>query len=144
MSQGIPLTDQDRWDWLISLRSAALAALTPSNPGVVLTCSALKEKYRDVIRTAHLKNNAVFVHIVFLSAPEAVLLARVQARQGHYMGANMVHSQLESLEVPGLDETDVPDVLTIDVSGTKAEVEAEVLRKIRETVARDMGIELGV
>ncbi|PBP15520.1 glucokinase [Diplocarpon rosae] len=53
MSRGIPLTDADRWDWLIRLRTEAMARLASTGAqGVVLTCSALKRKYRDVIRVA--------------------------------------------------------------------------------------------
>ncbi|PQE14830.1 thermoresistant glucokinase family carbohydrate kinase protein [Rutstroemia sp. NJR-2017a WRK4] len=52
MSKGIPLTDADRWDWLTALREESLRRLTSGSDGVVLTCSALKRKYRDVIRVA--------------------------------------------------------------------------------------------
>lgn len=133
MSHGTPLTDQDRWDWLIELRREAMFTLSqPSSPaGVVVTCSALKERYRDVIRIAHYNSPDVLVHFVYLHASEGVLLQRVGARKGHYMGANMVHSQLEVLEEPAKEET---DVISVDVSGTKAEVEAEALRKVKEAV----------
>jgi gluconokinase len=138
MSHGIPLTDQDRWDWLIVLRSAAMSTLSsPSSPaGVVVTCSALKQRYRDVIRIAHYNSPDVLVHFVYLHASEDVLLQRVGARKGHYMGANMVHSQLEVLEEPAKEET---DVISVDVSGTKAEVEAETLRKVKEAVQMELG-----
>jgi gluconokinase len=137
MSQGISLTDQDRWDWLITLRRAAMSKLSsPSCPsGVVVTCSALKQKYRDVIRIAHYNSPDILVHFVYLHATEEVLLQRVGARKGHYMGANMVHSQLESLEEPTPEET---DVISVDVSGTKDEVEAEALRRVREVVKTEM------
>src|SRR5689334_7698793 len=49
MAAGTPLTDADRWDWLITLREAAIQKLRTSN-AVIVTCSALKHKYRDVIR----------------------------------------------------------------------------------------------
>jgi gluconokinase len=52
------------------------------------------------------------------------------------MGANMVHSQLEVLEEPAKEET---DVISVDVSGTKAEVEAETLRKVKEAVQMELG-----
>ena len=137
MSHGIPLTDQDRWDWLISLRGAAMSALesSASPGGVVVTCSALKQRYRDVIRIAHYNHPDILVHFVYLHAPENVLLQRVGARKGHYMGANMVHSQLETLEEPTKEET---DVIRVDVSGTKDEVEAETLRRVREAVKNEM------
>ncbi|TAQ88537.1 hypothetical protein B7494_g3127 [Chlorociboria aeruginascens] len=131
MSQGIPLTDADRWDWLTLLRQESLRQLQKGSAGVVLTCSALKRKYRDVIRVAPYYHRDVLVHFVYLHATEKVLLERVMARKGHYMGANMVHSQFNILEVPGPDET---DVITVDVSGTVQEVEEEALEKIRQVV----------
>ncbi|KAK6843154.1 glucokinase [Apiospora arundinis] len=54
MRNGIPLTDADRWDWLTLLREESLRQLSKGNESVVLTCSALKRKYRDVIRVAPL------------------------------------------------------------------------------------------
>jgi len=137
MSKGHPLTDADRWDWLISLRTAALQRLSSGShpPGVVVTCSALKQRYRDVLRIANWYRPDVLVHFIYLHASEQVLLQRVQSRQGHYMGANMVHSQIQILEVPGKDEK---DILCVDVSGTKEEVEAEVLRRVRETVHEEL------
>lgn len=131
MRQGIPLTDADRWDWLTKLREEALGRLTQGDQGVVLTCSALKRKYRDVIRVAPYFSNDVRVHFIYLHAPAEVLLQRVAARQGHYMGANMVHSQLDILEEPGPEET---DVIAVDVSGTREQVETEALAKIREAI----------
>jgi gluconokinase len=136
MSHGTPLTDQDRWDWLIVLRDAAMQRLNNSGShGVVVTCSALRERYRDVIRIAHYNSPDVLVHFIYLHASEEVLLQRVGARQGHYMGANMVHSQLESLEKPSPGEK---DVLSIDVSGTMAAVEAEALAMIRAAVKSEL------
>jgi len=131
MAKGIPLTDADRWDWLTALRDESLHRLSSGFQGVVLTCSALKRKYRDVIRVAPYYSHDVLVHFVYLHASEKVLLQRVQTRQGHYMGANMVHSQFDILEEPGADET---DVISVDVSGTVAEVEADVLAKIQQAV----------
>jgi len=54
-------------------------------------------------------------------------------RHGHYMGANMVHSQFEALEKPGAEET---DVISVDVSGSIENVEEEALAKIRQAVQR--------
>ncbi|GAW22945.1 hypothetical protein ANO14919_124920 [Xylariales sp. No.14919] len=114
MANGIPLTDADRWDWLTLLREESLKKLASGADGVVLTCSALKRKYRDVIRVAPYFSHNVSLHFIYLHAPEAVLLERVGLRQGHYMGANMVRSQFEILEPPTAEET---DVISIDVSG---------------------------
>jgi gluconokinase len=126
MSAGIPLTDADRWDWLTALREASILELDKGSDGVVLTCSALKRKYRDVIRVAPYFTPNIHLHFIYLDAPEEVLLQRVSARQNHYMGANMVHSQFEVLERPKADEV---DVITIDVTRPAEAVMAEALDK---------------
>lgn len=126
MANGIPLTDADRWDWLTLLREESLRQLATGAEGVVLTCSALKRKYRDVIRVAPYYSHDVLLHFIYLHAPEAVLMERVGQRQGHYMGANMVRSQFEILEPPTAEET---DVISVDVSVPVTEVLAEVLAR---------------
>ena len=127
MSNGIPLTDEDRWDWLTKLREEALDQLAKSRGGVVLTCSALKRKYRDVLRVAGYFDHSLRMHIIYLDASENELLRRVQARQNHYMGANMVHSQFDILEPPHADET---DVIRINVSRTVDEVKQDALARV--------------
>lgn len=135
MSKGIPLNDADRWDWLTRLRDESLQRLSSGSQGVVLTCSALKRKYRDVIRVAPYYDHDVRVHFIYLHAPEEVLVRRVQARQGHFMGANMVHSQCSILQPPGKEET---DVISVDVSRSLEQVEEEALSKIRDAVKREL------
>ena len=135
MSAGIPLTDTDRWDWLTLLRTQAVSRITSGSQGVVVTCSALKRKYRDVIRVAPYYSHNVLVHFIYLHAREEVLVARVGARKGHYMPASMVHSQFGILEAPGEDET---DVISVDVSGSLEEVEEEALAKIRRAVREEL------
>ncbi|KAH8663125.1 glucokinase [Tricladium varicosporioides] len=135
MSRGTPLTDADRWDWLTALRQEALRQLSAGSQGVVVTCSALKRKYRDVIRVAPYYSHDVLVHFVYLHAREEVLIARVGARKGHFMGAQMVHSQCSILEAPGPDET---DVISVDVSGSLEQVEEDALAKIRQAVEHEL------
>ena len=144
MSQGIPLNDLDRWDWLIRLREAAVTRLSPSassatkaHTGVVVTCSALRRRYRDVIRVAAYEHHNVAVHFVYLRADEAVLMKRVQARQGHYMKSTMVHSQMELLEEPEQDEQTL-DVLEVDCSPALSKVQKMVVAKVREALADDV------
>lgn len=132
MASGHALTDGDRWDWLILLRQEAMSKLSGDTLGVVLTCSALKHKYRDVMRIAPYNDSNVLVHFVYLRANEELLLARVQARQGHYMKADMVVSQFDSLEEPTTEER---DCLTLDVSGTTLQVQdaaVELLKHVLE------------
>lgn len=134
MSNGIPLTDADRWDWLTSLRDESMRQINEGQTGVVLTCSALKRKYRDVIRVAAYYDHHLLIHFIYLDASEELLLQRVAQRQGHYMGANMVHSQFEVLERPSKNET---DVITVDVSRTLDEVKEDALAKVIETMGTD-------
>jgi gluconokinase len=133
MAAGIPLNDTDRWDWLILLRDQALEHLKRGSKGVVITCSALKKKYRDVIRTARLydEDPNANVHFVYLRADKETLLARVRARQGHYMKDAMVESQFAALEEP--DETEckqLKDVEIVDVKGTIQDVKELAMRAV--------------
>jgi gluconokinase len=133
MSNGIPLTDADRWDWLTALREESIRQLNAGKAGVVLTCSALKRKYRDVIRVAPYFSPNLHLHFIYLDAPEEVLLERVLSRQGHYMGANMVHSQFDILEPPTAEEI---DVISIDVTQTPERVAEETLDKVLKTMEK--------
>lgn len=129
MAAGTPLTDADRWDWLITLREKAVEALRSSN-SVIVTCSALKHKYRDVIRVANYEHPSIQVHFVYLKVDEATLKARVAARQGHYMKETMVHSQMATLEEP---EEDLEwDVMQVDVRNDKEVVKQNALKLVRE------------
>ncbi|KAI1404693.1 carbohydrate kinase [Hypoxylon fuscum] len=131
MANGIALTDADRWDWLTALREESLRQLASGAEGVVLTCSALKRKYRDVIRVAPYYSHDVVLHFIYLHAPEDVLLERVGLRKGHYMGANMVHSQFSILEPPTAEET---DVISLDVSGPMDDILRETLDKVLKKI----------
>lgn len=144
MRTGQPLTDADRWDWLILLREEALSTLlhpptttdptsSPAN-GVIVTCSALKRKYRDVLRIASYHHPRVRVHFVFLQASEALLLDRVRARKGHYMKDYMVRSQFQSLETP---QTDEGDVLSVDAGGTSEEVRVLAGQVVGDVMSQD-------
>jgi gluconokinase len=106
--------------------------------GVVLTCSALKRKYRDVIRVAAYYDQQLLIHFIYLDADEEMLLKRVAARQNHYMGANMVHSQFADLERPMDDEK---DVIKVDVSQTLDGVKAEAASQVLELMNRDVKTE---
>ncbi|KAK5990837.1 putative gluconokinase [Cladobotryum mycophilum] len=134
MRNGIPLTDADRWDWLTALREESMRQISEGSAGVILTCSALKRKYRDVIRVAAYYDHHLLIHFIYLDAPEEVLLQRVMSRQGHYMGANMVHSQFDILERPSESEK---DVTTIDVSRSINDVLQDALDRVIQAMSSD-------
>lgn len=90
MASGEPLTDIDREPWLEMVGDRLSATSGP----VVIGCSALKRKYRDIIR-ARVAEQVSFVH---LHAAEQVLEARVNERTGHFMPPALLRSQFEALE----------------------------------------------
>jgi gluconokinase len=116
MSSGIPLTDDDRWPWLSAMRDALA-----SHDRVVVTCSALKKSYRDLLRTAG------SVQFVFLAIDRSLAHDRIAARKGHFMTAQMLESQFATLEVPGSDE---PDVVAMDARLTVEELVASCTHKL--------------
>lgn len=141
MTAGTPLTDEDRWDWLISLRKAAIEILTPSPPsndkparapsGVIVACSALKQKYRDVIRVAAYGSPSVQIHFIYLRLSENALVERVTQRQAHYMKSGMIHSQLQVLEEPQEEW----DALTVEVEGSREDVQRRVSQLVAGKLA---------
>ncbi|KAL9617728.1 MAG: hypothetical protein Q9160_007502 [Pyrenula sp. 1 TL-2023] len=127
MASNVPLTDADRWDWLVTLREETMKALAQTS-GVVVTCSALKRKYRDEFRVVIYSHRNAKLHFLFLQAPEAILQQRVAARQGHYMKSSMVSSQFANLEEAQADETDMHSV---DVGVSEKEVQKQVSRLLK-------------
>jgi gluconokinase len=98
MAAGLALTDEDRREWLQSL-AARIAQARRAGQGLVVSCSALKRIYRDVLRAA--VPDLVFVH---LRGDRGLLQARMAARPGHYMPVALLDSQFAILEPPGVDE----------------------------------------
>lgn len=98
MAAGTPLTDANRQGWLEKI-AALLAAAAKHDEGLIVTCSALKRRYRDLLRAG-----ASDLRLVFLHGPRELLAERMAARRGHYMPASLLHSQLEALEPPQADE----------------------------------------
>lgn len=106
MASGIALTDDDRWPWLDLVGAALAGAPNPVDvfevvkpTGTVVACSALKKSYRD--RILSLAPNTQFVHLH--GSPE-LLSSRMKSREGHFMKAEMLKSQLDTLEELGPDE----------------------------------------
>ncbi|MEV5300093.1 gluconokinase [Amycolatopsis methanolica] len=95
MSSGHPLDDEDRWPWLHAI--AAWISDHQATGGVV-SSSALKRRYRDVLRTG---GDVWFLH---LDGPRDVLAERMQGRTGHFMPVSLLDSQLADLEPLETDE----------------------------------------
>ena len=121
MSAGIPLTDDDRWPWLRDL-AAWTSEQADQGRSTVMTCSALRRVYRDLLRTG--APETFFVH---LDAPEDVLLKRMGSRQ-HYMPTRLLRSQLDTLEPLAADEAGV----TVDSTRAPVAVVAEVAAAIQD------------
>jgi gluconokinase len=94
MRSGTPLTDGDREQWLQTLREIVARALA-AKEFAVLTCSALKAKYRE-----RLQGGDPRVKFVHLTGPRALLEERLKARRGHFMPPGLLDSQLAALEAP--------------------------------------------
>jgi carbohydrate kinase (thermoresistant glucokinase family) len=118
MAGGHPLTDEDRWPWLAVVRGWIDEHIAAEQPGVI-TCSALKRSYRDILRNEHV----VFVH---LHGTREQLLARLAARHGHFMPASLLDSQLADLEPPGPDE----QALQIDIGASPSVQAATIVDKL--------------
>lgn len=115
MRQGHPLDDNDRAPWLAAM-AAAIRDWNAKSETVVLSCSALKHRYRDVLRTGG------DVRFIYLAGSKALISSRLAARKGHYMPASLLDSQFAALEPPGDDEA-----ITVSIDGTPAEIAERAL-----------------
>ena len=99
MSNGVPLTDDDRWPWLLKL-GAAMRQAADEKGGVIAACSALKRSYRTALNG----HTGLPVRYVFLDGDRNTLFNRISARTDHYMPPGLLDSQLADLEKPAPDE----------------------------------------
>jgi len=106
MAAGQPLDDADRRPWLRLVAAWIDQRAAADEPGIV-TCSALRRVYRDVLRRD-------FVRFVHLTGDRRLLARRIQDRNGHFMPPSLLDSQLATLEAPGADEA----AITIDIALT--------------------------
>ena len=118
MSAGVPLTDDDRWPWLAKVGEAMAAA---SATGIVVACSALKRSYRDAIRA-----QAPAARFVYLDGSRELLASRLGHREGHFMPATLLDSQLAALEPLGEGERG----LVIGVGHSPENIVATLVREL--------------
>ena len=119
MHAGIPLNDADREPWLRALH-AVLAQWFNAGRSGAMTCSALKESYRAILR-GDLPEGAV--QFVILEAPKAVLADRLAHRTHHFMNPALLDSQLATLEEPS-------DAIHLDVNRTPEEAVQDLLQRL--------------
>ncbi|HSS67478.1 MAG TPA: gluconokinase [Nocardioidaceae bacterium] len=116
MRAGVPLDDADRGPWLRAV-SDWIVAQHRDDHACVVACSALKRPYRDQLR-----ESGVGITFVHLDLPFDVAVARVSARSGHFMPAELARSQFGALEPLGEDESGH----TVDATGDLDSVVAKV------------------
>lgn len=119
MAAGIALTDEWRHDWLVTL-AQLLGDAHAQQRSLVLSCSALKRSYRDLLRS-----HTPGLQFVHLHGAVASLEHRMQQRKGHYMPASLLNSQLQTLEMPAADEAVVP----MDIDQPVDAMVAQLLRQ---------------
>jgi len=127
MASGHPLTDADREPWLRAIAAWIDRQLAAGGHGVV-TCSALKRGYRDLLRRPQ-------VQIVYLQGSRELIATRLAARHGHFFQPEMLDSQFADLQEPGPDE----DVMVVSIAGTPADIVDEITARLRATGAAAAG-----
>jgi len=126
MRAGIPLTDRDRAPWLNSI-ATWIASRSDRNENVIVSCSALRRAYRDILR-----RRMPDVRFVQLIVSEDVLAARVAARDDHYMPPTLVRSQVALFEPLTADEQGV----AIDGHKDPAAITDEIAQWLEGAVER--------
>jgi gluconokinase len=120
MAAGVPLTDADRSPWLARI-AAWIADHTARGRDGVVTCSALKRRYRDLLR-----GSSDDVRFIYLQGTKDVIAQRLSTRHGHYMPASLLDSQLADLEPPAPDEP----AITVDVGPPPSQLVTDILHMV--------------
>ena len=120
MSAGHPLTDEDRWPWLQAIADE-IDQVCRRGGNVVISCSALKRAYRDVL--VHGRDD---VRIVYLDGSHDLIASRLAVRKGHFMPPTLLQSQFRTLQPPGPDENPV----TVSIDAPVEEIVDDIMRKL--------------
>ena len=122
MASGTPLSDEDRAGWLRTL-AARLETATSAGTGLVMSCSALKRAYRDVLRA-----KADTLQLIFLRGSKALIAARLANRKtGHFMPPSLLDSQFATLEEPDPDEC----AWVVDITRSPDEIVSDLVSRAR-------------
>jgi gluconokinase len=127
MSAGYPLTDEDRWPWLVAI-AEEIDRVCKAGERAVIACSALKRAYRDIL--VHGRSD---VRIIFLQGTPALIAHRLATRTGHFMPAGLLDSQFKTLEPPAQSEHPV----TVSIDASVDTVIDDIVRQLKlDRVAR--------
>ena len=118
MASGHPLTDEDRWPWLDAI-AAWIGVRTAADRPAIVTCSALRRRYRDRLAGPHV----LFVH---LDGSRDRIGERLNARMHHYMPAGLLDSQIATLEPLDEDEQGI----VVDVGASPQHIAAEIAERL--------------
>ncbi len=129
MSQGTPLTDQDRLPWLKILCDNI--GQWNKSTGAVLACSALKQQYRAILS----RGNAV--QFLYLKASQDLIKKRLQQRTDHFMPSSLIKSQFEALEAP-------EDAMILDASLSSQEIIKHIKTELLTTMKEKSGMDIGL
>lgn len=121
MASGEPLTDEDRWPWLRAIGDWVDEQVQQGQDCVV-TCSALRRAYRDVLREG--RPGVRFCHV---AADEQLIADRLEHRTGHYMPPSLLPSQFATLEPLQDDEPGA----TVSAAPTPQEIVVNAMRALR-------------
>lgn len=119
MSQGIPLTDEDRLPWLQAIRQA-IEAKQQMDQTAVFTCSSLKRMYRDILR-----GDDQNVQFIYLKGSFELLQQRLAERAGHFFDPSLLQTQLDTLEEP-----DVNEAIVVDITLTPKQIIEQITQKL--------------
>ena len=121
MSSGAPLTDEDRWPWLNAIAAWIADRRATGQVGVV-TCSALKRVYRDIVTG----KQSADVRLVYLKGDFDLIEARLKARTDHFMPPGLLKSQFDALQEPTGDE----HAITVSIDATPEEIAERVVKDL--------------
>ena len=124
MRAGVPLTDEDRMPWLHAIGAWIDEQIAAGQPAVV-SCSALKRSYRDVLRGPADRHRSQ-LRLIYLEGDRELIAQRMAARHGHFFPETLLESQFRDLEPPGPDE----HPLVIPVGGTPQEITDQILSEL--------------
>jgi ribose 5-phosphate isomerase A len=130
MHAGIPLTDADRQLWLERVAAWIDAQRAKKQPGII-TCSALKRAYRQII-----VGDRPEVRLVYLRGGRDLIAEHLVDRRGHFLPASLLQSQIDTLEEPDPDE----DPLTVDVGPPASQVADQIIRLLGASATVDQNV----